>query len=218
MDPWVYVVLLGIAVMVYAILQPNRSGGKDGASIGEFEEALDRFADVMEEDNRELLETVNGWRRDLEAEIHRLGGRMDALEKQFARFADAPASPPAEADGRERTATEPDALQPEGAPAPSAESPDVQTSAGAPEAGKTGPERETAEEVAEDGPEAAPGRETPASAGKAVARDIRSRYPELFAWHDAGKSVEYIAKKSGMNKGEVLLILQLAKREEQHRA
>jgi len=43
---------------------------------------------------------------------------------------------------------------------------------------------------------------------------IRSRYPELFALHDQGKSVETIAKQTGMNKGEVMLILQLAKREE----
>lgn len=44
---------------------------------------------------------------------------------------------------------------------------------------------------------------------------IRSRYAELFALHDQGKSVEAIAKQTGMNKGEVMLILQLAQREEE---
>ncbi|OUM96953.1 MAG: hypothetical protein A9Z00_05130 [Thermobacillus sp. ZCTH02-B1] len=44
---------------------------------------------------------------------------------------------------------------------------------------------------------------------------IRSRYAELFALHEQGKSVEAIAKQTGMNKGEVMLILQLAKREEE---
>jgi len=44
---------------------------------------------------------------------------------------------------------------------------------------------------------------------------IRSRYAELFALHEQGKSVEAIAKQTGMNKGEVMLILQLAMREEE---
>ena len=34
--------------------------------------------------------------------------------------------------------------------------------------------------------------------------------------HEKGKSVEQIAKATGMNKGEVQLILQLARREERH--
>jgi len=44
---------------------------------------------------------------------------------------------------------------------------------------------------------------------------IRSRYAELFALHDQGKSVDAIARQTGMNKGEVMLILQLAKQEEE---
>lgn len=169
MEPWIIVVLLGIAVMVYAILQPNRSDGRGGVSIGEFEEALDRFADVMEEDNRELLETVGGWRREMEADLHRLAGRVDALEKQAA------------SGGPVRFADEGKSERPTGGEGHAKD----QRAAEAAAAGSTG---------------------------------IRARYPALFALHDAGKSVDYIAKKSGMNKGEVLLILQLAKREEQHRA
>lgn len=44
---------------------------------------------------------------------------------------------------------------------------------------------------------------------------IRERYPELFRLHDEGKSTEQIARKLGMNKGEVMLILEFARREEQ---
>ncbi|MBW7461685.1 hypothetical protein K0U00_47285, partial [Paenibacillus sepulcri] len=43
---------------------------------------------------------------------------------------------------------------------------------------------------------------------------IRSRYLELFELHDGGKSVDSIARKLAMNKGEVQLILQLSKQEE----
>ncbi|EXX91274.1 hypothetical protein BG53_11805 [Paenibacillus darwinianus] len=52
---------------------------------------------------------------------------------------------------------------------------------------------------------------------EAVAPPIRERYAELFDMHNQGKSIEAIAKKVGMNKGEVMLILQLAKQEEERR-
>ncbi len=43
---------------------------------------------------------------------------------------------------------------------------------------------------------------------------IQLRYPDLFDLYNQGKSIEAIAKKLSMNKGEVQLILQLAKQEE----
>jgi len=46
---------------------------------------------------------------------------------------------------------------------------------------------------------------------------IQSRYSDLFEMYENGKSVEAIAKKLGKNKGEVQLILQLAKQEENAR-
>jgi predicted Zn-dependent protease with MMP-like domain len=47
---------------------------------------------------------------------------------------------------------------------------------------------------------------------------IRKRYSELFQLAEQGKSIDYIAKKLGMNKGEVMLIMQLSKQEERARA
>lgn len=43
---------------------------------------------------------------------------------------------------------------------------------------------------------------------------IRHRYAELFELYEQGKSTESIARKLGMNKGEVQLIIQLARQEE----
>ncbi|MDF2815210.1 MAG: hypothetical protein K0Q81_1410, partial [Paenibacillus sp.] len=48
--------------------------------------------------------------------------------------------------------------------------------------------------------------------------NIRYRYTELFALEKQGKSIDHIAKKLGMNKGEVMLIIQLAKQEDRTRA
>jgi predicted transcriptional regulator len=46
---------------------------------------------------------------------------------------------------------------------------------------------------------------------------MKERYQELFQLHEQGKAIEYIAKKLNLNKGEVQLIIQLAKQEEQNR-
>lgn len=47
---------------------------------------------------------------------------------------------------------------------------------------------------------------------------IKMRYAELLQLYNEGKSIEAIAKKMNMNKGEVQLILQLVKQEEGVRA
>lgn len=48
--------------------------------------------------------------------------------------------------------------------------------------------------------------------------NIRERYKEIFELQSQGKAMDYIAKKMSMNKGELQLILQLAKQEDQLRA
>jgi hypothetical protein len=63
------------------------------------------------------------------------------------------------------------------------------------------PESDTANEV-EPLQEEVPKKET-----------IQGRYPDLFLLYEQGKSIEMISKKLGMNKGEVQLIIQLAKQE-----
>ncbi|WP_028561407.1 DUF6115 domain-containing protein [Paenibacillus pinihumi] len=46
---------------------------------------------------------------------------------------------------------------------------------------------------------------------------IKDRYAELLKLYNQGKSVDYIARKLGLNKGEVQLIVQLSIQEERHR-
>jgi hypothetical protein len=57
---------------------------------------------------------------------------------------------------------------------------------------------------------------TPAPS-EASGMHIRKRYAELFQLAEQGKSIDHIAKKLEMNKGEVMLIMQLAKQEERAR-
>ncbi|MBD2870710.1 DUF6115 domain-containing protein [Paenibacillus arenilitoris] len=61
-------------------------------------------------------------------------------------------------------------------------------------------------------------REVPVPAGTPEAApqsdSIQTRYSDLFRLYGQGKSIEAISKKLGMNKGEVQLIIQLAKQED----
>jgi len=61
-----------------------------------------------------------------------------------------------------------------------------------------------------------PGREEISPEIQAVEQKLRikERYTDIFNLYDDGKSIEYIAKKLGMNKGEVMLIIQLSKQED----
>ncbi|MDO7905804.1 hypothetical protein Q5741_05165 [Paenibacillus sp. JX-17] len=43
---------------------------------------------------------------------------------------------------------------------------------------------------------------------------VRERYPELFQLYEQGKSLDAIGKQIGLQRGEIQLILQLAKQEE----
>ncbi|WP_443146859.1 hypothetical protein [Paenibacillus shenyangensis] len=56
---------------------------------------------------------------------------------------------------------------------------------------------------------------SPVEAEEPPTEKIQDRYPELFKLHESGKSVDTIAKAVGLQRGEILLILQLAKQEEQ---
>lgn len=55
--------------------------------------------------------------------------------------------------------------------------------------------------------------ELPAVPAKPVS-SMKLRYPRLFELHEEGKSIDAIAQAAGLQRGEVQLILQLAKQEE----
>lgn len=164
MGPWLYIVLLGVCVVIFAFMRPKEPAAQQTAVVGEIESALEQFALELEDDNKELVASVAGVKRELEAEINKLNGRLDALEKQV----------------RSLPVGQPLPLTP---PAPPAPAPSAQT-------------------------EPPAGQEEP---------DIKTRYSALFDLYNQGKSIEYISKKTGMNKGEVQLIIQLSRQEEQFR-
>jgi hypothetical protein len=147
------------------------------------EAAYDRLLEDLEMENRELVDTVATFKQEQDQRVHRLSNRIVELERQMKVWVEQSMHAPAPATIP--VSETPSVLEPASAPA------QVQKAASQPLA-DIEPERE--EMVL-----------PPAS--------IRVRYAKLIALHDKGRSVDQIAKSAGMNKGEVQLILQLARRE-----
>ena len=193
MDPWIYIVILGASVIGYANLKTRPEAADSTQVVSDIETTLSQFAEELEEDNKALVERIGGLKRDLEAEIHRLSGRIEALERFTPRLLEGAATGSAvEAASSEK-------------PKPrKAERKAVKETPVASE------DTVTVTATENDEPEEN-------SSPQIEALNIKNRYTELFELNKQGKSIEYIAKKTGMNKGEVQLIMQLAKQEEQFR-
>jgi TolA-binding protein len=192
MQPWVYIVLLGLVLLIYARLMPKKEAKPSANWTKELEETMEHFASDMEEQNEALVRLFTDTKKDYEMHLAKLSGRMEALEKQnfilsqeinrLQQLQSMQHIHAAQAEAQRQS------------PSPSAASEAMQTKPA-----------ENAEQAKEPVP-AAPSL-----------MNIKERYPDLFQLYEQGKSTEAIAKKLGMNKGEVSLILQLSKQEEKAR-
>lgn len=179
MKPWMIVVILGAAAIVYALILPKRQVSKTADKeqvVREVEATLEHYMADIERENEELVELIGQMKQDMtsrqlaqQEQLTEMRQRLMLLEQQNASYEARlfefekgnmqSSSVLAQQDRQDES------LEPEGA-----------------------------EEVPKE-------------------PSIRERYPELFELHAQGKSMEAIAKFTGMQKGEVTLILQLAKRE-----
>ncbi|WP_438446921.1 hypothetical protein [Gorillibacterium sp. sgz5001074] len=191
-----YVVMIGLLILVFSSLLPKNksSASKSGSPelMKEMEETMEGFLAELEEDNQKLIGTMTAMKQEHEAAVRKLSDRVDLLEQQLREQSlewnrltlQRLERQEAEQAERDRHPASVGAVM------------SVQA------AGSAGTTISSAKtELVPDEPPVMP-------------VTIRSRYEELFRMHDEGKSVEYIAKKSGMNKGEVQLIIQLAVQEE----
>lgn len=214
---WLIVVLLGIVIILYASLlpkAPKRAVAAPEDFLDSVGDTLQHFADEIEEENKELLRMVGEMKREHESRTSTLLARIEQLEK---RSAPGPA-PAAAAEAGEAAAGTPPAA-PSSVGGPSAAAP-VFAPTPIP-ASSVHPEpsidvRSKAEPAArvEAPPAPLPIEEAPAPAPSRFAHTVKERYRELFDMYEGGKSIEYIAKKLGKNKGEVQLIIGLARQEE----
>lgn len=195
-SPWIYIVVIGLVLIVYSRFLPKTAASGQPQLKQEVEETIGHFAAEIEAENRELVQLISAMRKEHEAQTSTLAKRIDTLEKQVADYAAQ--------------------LQQLAAAAPSGDTSRVPKEEGEP---RQAQEHEAQHRQAvPPQPVAREEREADAAAAlDAVAvplMNIKARYPELFRLYEQGKSVDAIAKKLEMNKGEVSLILQLARQEE----
>ncbi|KJD46919.1 hypothetical protein [Paenibacillus terrae] len=204
-QPWIYIVLLGAAAVVYAWLLPKRQAGRgtEEAVVQKVEATLEQYIADIENGNDELIELVSGIKQEhavkqasLQEQVAELRNRIVELERQAAIASVSTQTVP----GSEvllHTGT------PHQAVAAYGQFRNTQTvtpiQAEQSDASIVAVEDQTPLQVAEP---------------EAQQESIRERYQELFELYEQGKSVDYIAKQSGIQRGEVQLILQLAERED----
>ncbi|WP_068496358.1 DUF6115 domain-containing protein [Paenibacillus kribbensis] len=206
-QPWIYIVLLGIAAVVYARLLPKRQPdrGTEEAVVQKVEATLEQYMADIESDNDELIELVSGMKQEyavkqaaLQEQVAELRNRIVELERQAVLAAASAQVEPTSGGIRytgisQQAATAYDQFHRPQSTMPLQEEHPVSDAlivAGDEQTALQEPETEQAPE------------------------SIRDRYQELFALYEQGKSVDYIAKQSGIQRGEVQLILQLAERED----
>ena len=154
----------------------------------EIEDTIEHFAAEMDEQNQAMLDLFSKTKQDYEVELAKLAGRLETLERQKHELS------------KELTNFHVN-QQPTLTPS------EILSALNNPNQH----ENLTTTNVQPNVPEPLP--EEPVYVGLSM----KSRYSELFTLHDQGKSVEAIAKKLSMNKGEVSLILQLSRQEERTR-
>ncbi|MED4957120.1 hypothetical protein ABEO75_21810 [Paenibacillus macerans] len=201
-DPWFYVVLLGAAALVYALLLPGRqaSSPKNDAAK-EMEATLEQYMSEIERENQELIDLVSQMKQEFSSkqlaqqeQIAELRKRLSDVEFS-ARQSEARLESLAASVGENVSAVS--------VPAAAA----AEASLTIASAADSGQASEPAALAAGPAPE-------PASAPEDDGDHVRGRYPELFDLYEKGKSIDMIAKSTGLQRGEVQLILQLAKKEE----
>ncbi|MCQ4087217.1 hypothetical protein [Saccharibacillus sp. JS10] len=185
-DAWLYVVLLGAAAVIYAFLIPkSKTANQPLGNERMVREVEKTLEQYMAEMEKENDDLVN-----LLVQIRQeTGAKQSALQEQLAdmrgRLADMEKT-----SGKHEAKIE----QLSSADLRIAQQAAVQLRNELLEKAVTAPPE----------PEVLPEPED----------SVRQRYPQLFELHDQGKSVDAIAKVVGLQRGEIQLILRLAKREE----
>jgi hypothetical protein len=199
MYPWMYVVLLGLVLIVYARLLPkNEIAAPKNTVVQEIEETIEHFAVEMDEQNKAILDLFTRTKQDYEVELAKLSGRMELLEKQKSELS--------QELNKIHISTQVGAIA---GPSVSSNAEPNSTNSKTAVAGGENPALSQAQQV-----DSGSNEESPVPEGPPPILNMKIRYAELFSLHEQGKGVETIAKKLGMNKGEVNLIIQLSRQEE----
>ncbi|WP_261381309.1 DUF6115 domain-containing protein [Paenibacillus cremeus] len=188
--------LFGLVLIVYAKIMPKSGSGKGQESnmLGEIEQTMDHFAAELDEQNKALIQMFGETKKEYELNATKLLTRIEGLESQNnqLRHEMNRLGVVQEQWQTRRTMASPLSI--------------------------SGTVTDSRENLAENANQASRLQEEAQASSSpqppSFAMNMRERYKELFQLHEQGKSTDHIAKKLGMNKGEINLIVQLARQEE----
>ncbi|MEO2204038.1 hypothetical protein ABGV42_09815 [Paenibacillus pabuli] len=188
MSPWVIIVILGACAIAYAFIMPKKNKTQEPSQqlVQEMESTLEHYMAEIENDNDALIQRVAEMKGEAAAADQRMQMQLEELQKRLNELEKNKAS-----ESNHFSHVSKDQFNGLQAQALVASVRD-----------------DAAKQILENEP--------PQLAKEPVNKreSIKDRYPELFLLYDQGKSVDTIAKQTGIQRGEVQLILQLAEREE----
>ncbi|MEK3943093.1 hypothetical protein NSQ91_19390 [Paenibacillus sp. FSL R7-0048] len=190
MQPWVYIVLVGVAAILYALLLPARvkEGKANQQSLKDTEAALELYMADIERENEELVQLVSSIKQQSQTNHNVLQGQVNELQSQVVELQNSSLKLEARVAEEEKSLKELAVSVEQGSKVKVGVNEDPSLPA----------------EMSSVSPDV---KAKPISS-------IKLRYPRLFELHEQGKSIDSIAKTAGLQRGEVQLILQLAKQEE----
>ncbi|WP_322903955.1 hypothetical protein [Paenibacillus campi] len=193
---WVYIVLVGAVAIVLGMLLPKKRAVKPqetalSSTVEKVEDTLEHYMTEIEKENEEIIDLVSKIKQESTAKQIALQEQVSEMRQRLMEL-------------EQRAVTVPQPIIVEKPAVETVTIPVTETII----IGRQGEallesavrlQQEQAAELEQD----------------AAKERIENRYPELFQLHRNGKSVDAIARALSLHRGEVLLILQLAKQEEQ---
>lgn len=208
-EPWFYIVLLGAAALLYAFMLPARiDSAKPGRSgYEEVEATLEQYMAEIEKENNELIDLVSQMKQDFAAKQLSQQEQLVELRQRLSEVELASRENGVKLGELELSVNSVPMKTVEGNPSFQSESAgsaltDPSTAIGV-VFSEAAPVLEIIEETVIE--------EEPQESNNPT---VRERYAELFELYAQGKSLDMIAKAVGIQRGEVQLILQLAKKED----
>jgi light-regulated signal transduction histidine kinase (bacteriophytochrome) len=192
LSPWIIIVILGACAIAYAFIMPRKDKVQQPSHqlVQEMESTLEHYMTEIEQDNDALIQRVAELKGEATAADHRMQSQLKELQQRLDQLE--------QQKGKTNELT-------------TAENITVQRSEGLQAQSLMDSVRaETNQEVVS----ASELQDNPAQEEDQKRESIKDRYTELFRLHDEGKSMDAISRQTGIQLGEVQLILQLAEREE----
>ncbi|MCP1134584.1 hypothetical protein NKT34_14860 [Paenibacillus polysaccharolyticus] len=192
MSPWIIIVILGACAIAYAFIMPRKDKVQQPSHqlVQEMESTLEHYMTEIEQDNDALIQRVAELKGEATAADHRMQSQLQELQQRLDQLEQQKVKTTEFSTAENITGQRSEGLQAQS----------LMDSVRA----------ETNQQIAS----ASKLQDNPQQEKDQKRESIKDRYTELFRLHDEGKSMDAISRQTGIQLGEVQLILQLAEREE----